>query len=405
MFATLREEPDHGERPLVLRDTASGSEISMSPPLKGGAFHFRCRSPEGNHFGFNGALWRLGSDPKRRFENLGWPGRPWQCAVSPDGRYVASARDHEDTIELLERVQGARVPELRRLATLAGHRGPVTALAFAPDSRTLVSGGADSSILLWDTASQLSPAEAPPRTAPHTGPRVELRFDDGIGGPGVTPVRLPAGSPLQLVPGRIGRALRPGVWLGFPETRSVVLGDEFTLTLFFQVEPGALGAGVHQVLTSELVTLDVRDGGKAFLFFHFLHRGGHTQAELTPWIGRVEPGRFYHVGVSYRRSEGQARVCVDGVCGPGPTGTNFSDRLGELVLARANQPNFVSIDELAVYDRALPTTRSRSPRGSRDDSAALPDASPTPTPLPRLPAERSRCRAKRRPRGRTSRRT
>jgi WD40 repeat protein/serine/threonine protein kinase len=36
--------------------------------------------------------------------------------------------------------------------TLAGHRGPVRTLAFAPDGRTLASGGQDNAIHLWDVA-------------------------------------------------------------------------------------------------------------------------------------------------------------------------------------------------------------------------------------------------------------
>ena len=263
VLATLREESE--PLALVLRDAETGRELAVVPHNRSGPYPFHCRSSDGSYFGFNGTLFRLGSDAKALLESLGWPRSARLCAVSPDGRYVASAAN-EDAIEVRERVRNsAGRSELRRLGELLGHRGLVTSLAFAPDSRTLASGGADTSILLWDIQSLESPAEAPTRPAPHAAPRLALTFDDGIEGPGVAPVRAPADSPLQLVAGRIGRALQPRAPLAFPEARTIVLGDEFTLTLFFRVETAGLGPGVHQALTSELATLDVRDGGTAYL--------------------------------------------------------------------------------------------------------------------------------------------
>jgi len=394
VLATLREqaEPLAG-RPLVLRDVASGKELASVPHNRGGPFPFRCRSADGSYFGFNAALFRLGSDPKARLERHSWPGRAaGPCAVSPDGRFIAFPRDEPDTIDVRERVRGAsRQPELRYVATLSGHRGPVTSLVFAPDSRTLASGGADSSVLLWDVSALRSPAEAPPPHVPQQ-PRLQLSFDDGIEGPGVTPVRVPADSPLQLVPGRKGRALRPTTALAFPETRGLVVGDEFTVLVAFRIEAAGLrpDSQNQSILSSELVTLDVREAGKAWLFLHFLRQGGHVSVDLGPWIDRVQPERWYHVAVSSTRADGVVRICVDGVCGPGQPGQDYADRVGELTLARSAlwQPFHGEIDELAIYDRALSDDEMAVAAGlPRAVPLPTPTPVPTPTPLPRLPAE------------------
>ena len=66
----------------------------------------------------------------------------------PDGKRFAFgvATDEPD-------VFGVRVydwPSGKALHTFAGHRGPVTALAFSADGKTLASGSADTTVLLWD---------------------------------------------------------------------------------------------------------------------------------------------------------------------------------------------------------------------------------------------------------------
>jgi len=395
VLATLRDPSERlAGRPLVLRDTATGRELATVPHNRGGPFPFRCRSDDGSYFGFNAGLWRLSSDPQSRLVAHGWPGRAaGPCAVSPDGRFVALPRDEPDTIDIRERVQGASSrPELRHVATLAGHRGPVRSLAFAPDSRTLASGGADSSVLLWDVAALGSPAEAPPPRVPGQRPRLQLSFDGAIEGPGVTAVRVPADSPLQLVPGYRGQALRPGAALVLPEARGLVLGDAFTVSVAFQMTAEGLRSDSpnQSILSSELVTLDVRDGGKALLFLHFIRQGGHASLDLERWIGRVQPGRWYHVAVSSRRADGIVRVCVDGVCGDGPGRTMYADRVGELTLARSAlwSPFAGAIDELAIYDRALSDDEMAVAAGlARAVALPSPTPLPTPTPLPRLPVE------------------
>jgi hypothetical protein len=79
--------------------------------------------------------------------------------------HAAAARRMQAITDLLppEYRAGELATEIRRLE---GHRGPVFGVAFAPDGRKALSGGADGSVRLWDT---------------HTGK--ELRRFDGHAGP------------------------------------------------------------------------------------------------------------------------------------------------------------------------------------------------------------------------------
>ena len=74
-----------------------------------------------------------------------------QRVVPGPESHAAVGRD-DGTVSVYDLASRA---ELRRLA---GHRGWVMAVAFSPDGRRLVSGGADTTALAWDV-SALRPPE------------------------------------------------------------------------------------------------------------------------------------------------------------------------------------------------------------------------------------------------------
>jgi WD40 repeat protein len=64
---------------------------------------------------------------------------------SPDGKLQALI--DRDTIKLVDKATGKEVRAMK------GHVGAVTAVAFTPDGKALLSGGNDKTVLSWDLAS------------------------------------------------------------------------------------------------------------------------------------------------------------------------------------------------------------------------------------------------------------
>lgn len=72
-------------------------------------------------------------------ENIGYV---YSVAFSPDGNTLA--------VGCRSRVRLWDVTKIELIQTLRGHRGGVLSVAFSPDGRILASGGADSTVRLWN---------------------------------------------------------------------------------------------------------------------------------------------------------------------------------------------------------------------------------------------------------------
>jgi WD40 repeat protein len=89
------------------------------------------------------------------FSYLGWRQDAPVCpAFSPDGRYLATAKDTPE-IHLWDVLTGRNVTQLR------GYEGGVVSLLFTPDGKHLISGGTDTTALSWDLTRLIRSQSAP----------------------------------------------------------------------------------------------------------------------------------------------------------------------------------------------------------------------------------------------------
>jgi WD40 repeat protein/serine/threonine protein kinase len=81
-----------------------------------------------------------------KLRELTGEGKITAIAFAPDGRTLAVADDR--TVRIWDVSTG------RLLEVLRGHDGVLTSIAFSPDGKTLVSGGTDGNVIRWDPARQ-----------------------------------------------------------------------------------------------------------------------------------------------------------------------------------------------------------------------------------------------------------
>jgi RNA polymerase sigma factor (sigma-70 family) len=95
----------------------------------------------------------------------------FEVAFSPDGRTLATA-DMGGAVRLWE------LPSCREIGRLEGHRGWVQTVAFSPDGTRLVSGGLDTTGLVWDVSRF---TKRPAKAAALTEAELEACWED-LGG-------------------------------------------------------------------------------------------------------------------------------------------------------------------------------------------------------------------------------
>jgi WD40 repeat protein len=131
---------------LALWDVAGGKQLAaFSPPALGDSLAF---SPDGRVLAcgmwFGPArLWD--TEVRQELRPLRSAAHLVALAFSPDGKWLAGVGGvEEQEIHLWEVNTGLKVRSFQ------GHLGTVLSVAFAPDGRSLATGGSDSMILVWD---------------------------------------------------------------------------------------------------------------------------------------------------------------------------------------------------------------------------------------------------------------
>jgi RNA polymerase sigma factor (sigma-70 family) len=244
----------HNNRGVRLWDVASG-KLLRHLPMEGdcttGSLAF---APDGRTLAascaLNGGreravrLWDVATGAEVR--RLPGHGGPLDAlAFSPDGRTLLWGGQHETTLWLWE----VRTGGVRR--QLRGHRDQIACVAFTPDGRRLVSGSADGTALVWDAC---PPARAAGALPAEELDRLWAALADKDAARGYEAMRALAGAPRQaaaLVRGHV-----PPVPRADPRRLERLLseldGDDFGEREAAARELERAGAGAEQALRRAL---------------------------------------------------------------------------------------------------------------------------------------------------------
>jgi RNA polymerase sigma factor (sigma-70 family) len=193
----------------------AGSRYQTSPPAKDYQIRF----------------WETASGKELRTLHMG-PSNPRKIALSPDGTLLAvigqGDRGTENRIRLWD-VAGGK--ELRQLVPTAKKPFPEvsyysTALAFAPDGRTLYTGGIDGTVIAWDPFTgkdlrHIGTGLSSPRAIAVSPDHKTLAVD--VVGVAIRLVDIASGTDRFPDPGHSHRVLRTAIT---PDGRTAVTGDQ-----------------------------------------------------------------------------------------------------------------------------------------------------------------------------------
>jgi WD40 repeat protein len=137
----------HGE--LRLWEAATGKLARAFVDPSGAVSQAVAFSPDGTLLasdkgGFG--LWEVSTGKRVPGFAPNYTGRPRGLAFSPDGKTLALAAEGEPDLQLFS------VPAGKPLGKFKGHRESVFAAAYAPDGKTLATGGKERTARVWDAA-------------------------------------------------------------------------------------------------------------------------------------------------------------------------------------------------------------------------------------------------------------
>jgi len=143
-------DPDHWVNSITF--SPDGSLVALGS----GGDHKNCLS-----------VWDLTT--ARELHRFAVAGMEVVSAFSPNGRYIVTGASLKSMARGPKAEASAvRVWEIatdKEVASFQGHQSSITAVAFAPDGKSLASGGGDSTILIWDLAAAAGLPSQSPLTA------------------------------------------------------------------------------------------------------------------------------------------------------------------------------------------------------------------------------------------------